>query len=98
MGSQGDIAWPLSLSVDSSTLETDPQSRRDSGGADQGLGEARYFSLDSVNYWYDLKEPLKANDTLIIPFAVTVHHDMTRDRTIQDGELAATFTLQLSYR
>ncbi|EKN5096030.1 hypothetical protein ACSOQX_003020 [Yersinia enterocolitica] len=88
-----ETAWPLLLSADSPELETNEHHQTDSNNSN-----GHYFSLNKVTYWYDVKEPLKENDVLIIPFSVEVHHDMTREDTREQDELDANFTLQLSYR
>lgn len=89
----GDAAWPLLLSPDSPALETEKQH-----GNDNAQGDRRYFSLNKVNYWYDVKTPPKENEVLVIPFTVSVHHSVKRVNEPAQGELDATFTLQLSYR
>lgn len=83
-------AWPLTLAPDS------PAPLRGTGGKMQE--EQTYFSLDKVNYWYDMKTPLKAGDVMVIPLAVTVRHDDTQRAEKAEDELEAYFTLQLSWR
>lgn len=82
--------WPLTLAPDS------PAPRQVTG---RNKTDAQaYFSLDRVNYWYDMKAPLKTGDMLVIPFAVTVRHDDTQRAELTEDDLEAKFTVQLSWR
>lgn len=93
MENENSAAWPLILASDSPELEMDVQNTTDSNSK-----EKRYFSLKGVNYWYELKESLRASDALIIPFSVTVHHINTGGGRTDDEEMDGTFTVQLTYR
>lgn len=86
-------AWPLTLAEDSPQPEADKQQEENKVAT-----PAQYFSLAEVNYWYDLKEPLKENDVLVIPFNVRVHHGLAQKKENSEGELESNFTLQLSWR
>ncbi|MDK1711754.1 hypothetical protein QOM18_25940, partial [Serratia marcescens] len=83
-------AWPLRLAADSPALVVDTVSG--------DPPRAAYFSLAGVNYWYDLNTPLKENDVMVIPFAVQVHHALTREDSVPDEGVTSHFTLQLSWR
>ncbi|MCW2456360.1 UNVERIFIED_ORG: hypothetical protein M2414_004117 [Rahnella aquatilis] len=86
-------AWPLTLAEDSPQPEADKQQEENKASS-----PAQYFSLAEVNYWYDLKTPLKENDVLVIPFNVRVHRTLTQKKENNLGELESNFTLQLSWR
>lgn len=90
---ENSAAWPLILASDSPELEIDVQNTTESNSK-----EKRYFSLKGVNYWYELKDSLRAGDALIIPFSVTVRHINTGGGRTDDEEMDGTFTLQLTYR
>ncbi|MGV3345639.1 hypothetical protein ACGVWS_07790 [Enterobacteriaceae bacterium LUAb1] len=87
---ENETIWPLYLAENSPRPEVDKQ--RDINSHE------RYFNLAEVNYWYDLKTPLKENSDLAIPFNVSVHHDIEKEDKNSQNELGATFTLQLSWR
>ncbi|WP_371972972.1 hypothetical protein ACB496_15265 [Lelliottia nimipressuralis] len=86
-------AWPLTLAEDSPQPEADKQQEEN-----RAANPAQYFSLAEMNYWYDLKTPLKENDVLVIPFNVRVHRALTQKKESNPGELESNFTLQLSWR
>lgn len=91
--SDNPAAWPLTLAEDSPQPEADKQQEDN-----RVANPAQYFSLAEVNYWYDLKEPLKENDVLVIPFNVRAHRGQLQKKENPPGELEANFTLQLSWR
>ena len=85
-----DVAWPLKLTADSPVPERD---KLQGGNVDD-----LYFSLSGINYWYDLKVPLKENDVVVIPFSVRVHHAMTHNNDHMQDELISHFTLQVTWK
>lgn len=91
-GANGEAIWPMHLAEDSPALQQDKQA----GGDKHEV----YFSLAEVNYWYDLKTPMKEGDVRVIPFQVQVHQDITKERqAMSTGDmLESTFTMQISWR
>ncbi|MEL5428880.1 hypothetical protein [Serratia nevei] len=91
-GENGEAEWPMRLADDSPALQKDKQASGDKSDV--------YFSLAEVNYWYDLKAPMKEGDVRVIPFQVQVHQDITKERqgTHINEALESTFTLQISWR
>lgn len=89
-GRESDDAWPLKLARDSEKTEAEK---------DQSVSDgSEYYRLSEVNYWYDLKKPLRDGDEMVIPLTVTLHQVRTKDRKSVQGDLEATFTIQLSWR
>lgn len=82
--------WPLVLAADSPATEADKQQ--------PGNDQERYFSLAQVNYWYDLRQPLKDSEVLIIPFYVRLQPDLTQKDDKSQEQLESSFTLQISWR
>jgi hypothetical protein len=81
--------WPLSAATDAPDLELDtPNPERNPLG--------QYFSLDRVNYWYDIKRSPQGGKSLTIPFLVSVHRTPNCNDRAED--LEAVFSLQLTYR
>lgn len=91
-GENGEANWPMRLADDSPALQKDNQA----GGDKTNV----YFSLAEVNYWYDLKAPMKEGDVRVIPFQVQVHQSMKKEKqaTSPDEALESTFTMQISWR
>ncbi|WP_421558695.1 hypothetical protein [Pseudomonas canadensis] len=82
-------SWPLSAASDARDLETDTPNP---GSNPRG----QYFSLDQVNYWYDLKRSPQGGESMTIPFLISVHRSLSGDE--EPGDLQAVFSLQLTYR
>ncbi|WP_336243384.1 hypothetical protein, partial [Enterobacter cloacae] len=62
-----------------------------------------YFRLNQDEYWFDMNATLKDGEVMNIPLVVQVHNNAVRDQEESDkltieGNLNATFTLQLSWR
>lgn len=91
-GESGEADWPMRLADDSPALQKDKQA--------SGNKTDVYFSLAEVNYWYDLKAPMKEGDVRVIPFQVQVHQIMTKAKqaVAADEALESTFTMQISWR
>ncbi|WP_275150821.1 hypothetical protein [Citrobacter koseri] len=96
-GREDNAGWPLKLSQDSDEKPvTDIRLK--------GTDERQYYKLSEVNYWYDLKSPLRDGDEMIIPLTVSLHktrlseEDTRRESKRREGELDGTFTIQLSWR
>lgn len=89
-GEDGESTWPMRLAEDSPALQNDKQAGDDKHEV--------YFSLAEVNYWYDLKAPMKEGDVRVIPFQVQVHQRATKERLSSDEALESTFTMQISWR
>lgn len=89
-GRESDDTWPLKLARDSEKTEAEK---------DQPVSDdSQYYRLSEVNYWYDLKKPLRDGDEMVIPLTVTLHQVRMKENKSARGDLEGTFTIQLSWR